>query len=257
MRKLLTLSLTLLLLLALAAPVSASGSTPYVIDDAALLTPEQRVELNGIAQQIADSYGVGIYIMTVPNYYDYGEEAMIFDVLWNYYHDNGLGCGPDREGMILMLSMAGRDYATFFYGDKTEYAFNSYGQEELESHFLEDFRYNDWYHGFSNYLYASEDFLARAAAGDPVRENPWPMAVLFVGIACLISFIVTLIQWSRMKNVSLKRGAAPYATQGLVLTQRRDQFLYQNVRRRKIQKSSSGGSVSHSGGGGSGRSGKF
>ena len=255
MRKFLTLFLALLLLIALAAPVAAANS-PYVIDDADLLTPEEEIELNGIARQITESYGIGIYIMSVPNYLDYGNEYEIFDVLWNYYHDNGLGYGPNREGMILMLSMAERDYATFFYGSKTEYAFNSYAQEELEDYFLDDFGYDDWYHGYSNYLYASEDFLARAAAGDPIRESPWPMAALFILIGCVIALVITLIQWSRMKNVSLKSGAAHYASGGLNLTRQRDQFLYQNVRRRKIESSSSGGR-SHSGGGSSGRSGKF
>ena len=255
MRKLLTLSLALLILIALAAPVFASG-TPYVIDDADLLTPEQQLELNDIARQISDSYRIGVYIMTVPNYLYYGNDYEIFDVLWNYYHDNGLGYGPNREGMILMLSMAERDYATFFYGERTEYAFDSYGQEELESYFLDDLGDNDWYHGLLNYLYASEDFLARAEAGNPVRESPWPMAVMFILIGCTISLVITLIQWSRMKNVSLSSGAAHYAAGGLKLTRRRDQFLYQNVRRRKIETSSSHGS-SHSGGGGSGRSGKF
>jgi len=255
MRKYLTLFLVLLLLIALAVPVSAAG-TPYIIDDADLLTPEEEMELNGIARQIADTYRIGIYIMTVPNYHTYGREYEIFDVLWNYYHDNNLGCGPNREGMILMLSMAERDYATFFYGDRTEYAFNSYGQEELESYFLDDLGYDDWYHGFSNYLYASENFLARAEAGDPVRESPWPMALMFVGIACFLSFIVTMIQWSKMKNVAPGRNASHYAAGGLNLTRQRDQFLHRSVRRRKIETSSSHGH-SHSGGGGSGRSGKF
>ncbi|MBR3973145.1 MAG: TPM domain-containing protein [Oscillospiraceae bacterium] len=255
MRKLLTLSLALLLLITLAAPVSAAG-TPYIIDDADLLTYEEQLELNGIAHQIADTYRIGVYIMTVPNYLDYGDEYQIFDVLWNYYHDNGLGYGPNREGMILMLSMAERDYATFFYGDRTEYAFDSYGQEELESYFLDDLGNDDWYHGFMNYLYASEDFLVRAEAGDPVRESPWPLALLFVGIACFLSFIVTMLLWNKMKNVSIQQSAAHYATSGLVLTRQRDQFLYQNVRRRKVETGSSGGR-SHSGGGGSGRSGKF
>lgn len=256
MRKLLTFSLTLLLLVALAFPAAAADTASYIIDDAALLTPEQQTELNGIAAQIADTYRIGVYIITVPNYHAYGDEYMIFDVLWNYYHDNNLGYGPNREGMILMLSMAERDYATFFYGNRTEYAFDSYGQEKLESYFLDDLGENDWYHGFCNYLYASEDFLARAEAGDPVRESPWPMAVLFIGIACFLSFIVTMIQWSRMKNVAPAQSAAHYASSGLDLTRTRDQFLYRNVRRRKIETSSSGGR-SHSGGGGSGRSGKF
>jgi len=263
MRKLLTLCLSLLLLAGLALPVSAAG-VEYVMDDAGLLLPEQQIALNIYAEEITKTYGIGIYILTAEDFRDYGEESGIFDVLWNYYHDNALGFGPDRQGMILMLSMRGRDYATFFYGADTEYAFNTAGQVELENSFLPYFGNNDWYGGFWDYLAVSEDFMARAAAGDPVRENPWPRAGVFVLIALLISLVITRIQWSRMANVSAQVGASRYQTgEGLVLTHRQDRFLNQTVSRRKIPQPSSSGSGgssrsrSHSGGGGRGRSGKF
>lgn len=257
MRKLLTLSLVLLLLVSLAAPVSAS-STPYILDEASLLTQQQRQSLNAYAQEITETYGIGIYVLTVWDYRAYGND--VFDTLWEYYHDHGLGYGENREGMILMLSMAERDYATFFYGDNTEYAFNIYGQVLLEEQFLDNFSNNDWYGGFYDYLSVSEEYMALAAAGTPVRDNPWSTAVIFIGIACLISLILTLIQWAKMKNVSKRAGASRYITaQGLVLSQKTDRFLYRNVKRVKIETKTTSGSssVARSGGGGSGRSGKF
>jgi len=62
-----------------------------------------------------------------------------------------------------------------------------------------------------------------------------------------------------MKNVAMKTDALRYQTEaGLNLTVQTDQFIRQTVTRRKIQtQSSSGGSGPRSGGGGSGRSGKF
>lgn len=259
MRKLLTLCCALALVLTLSLSASAAGFE-YVIDDAGLLTEQERWELNALADAISREYGIGIYLMSVDNYYLYGEEAEIFDVLWNYYHDNSLGYGPNREGMILMLSMAERDFATFFYGEKTEYAFNSYGQEELEDYFLDNFGDNDWYGGFFDYLTCSEDFMARAAAGEPVRENPWGLAIVFIMIAVAIALIVTLILWGQKSNVALQAGADRYLAGGLALSRTSDRFLTQTVTRRKIQtntSSGSGGSRSFSGGGGSGRSGKF
>jgi len=257
MRKILSICLTLLLIVCLAAPAAAAGN--YVMDDAGLLTEQERAELNAYAAKIAETQEIGIYILTVYDYRDYGEEYEIFDVLWNYYHDNRLGWGENREGMILMLSMRGRDYATFFYGDRTEYAFNSYGQEQHETYFLDNFGYDDWYGGFMDYLTVAEDYMARAAAGDPVRESPWPMAMVFICIALAIAAIATLIEWGKMKNVAMKTDALRYQTEaGLNLTVQTDQFIRQTVTRRKIQtQSSSGGSGPRSGGGGSGRSGKF
>lgn len=258
MRKFVTFCLSLLLLVSLAVPAAASE---YVIDDAGLLTPEQRSALNDYAEAIAGEFGVAVYMMTVDDYSDYGHDPMIFDVLWNYYHNHALGYGENREGMILMLSMRYRDYATFFYGDKTLYAFNDFGQEQLEGYFLGDFGENDWYGGFWNYLTYSEDFLSRAAAGDPVRESPWGLAMLFVLTALFLSFVVTLILWKQMGNVAFRKDAAEYRTaEGLVLTRRTDRFLTQTMTRRKLPQSTSGGgsgSRSHSGGGGRGRSGKF
>ena len=114
-----------------------------------------------------------------------------------------------------------------------------------------------------DFLAASEDFMSKAAAGDPVRDNPWSLASVFVLVALFASFVVTRLLWMKMSNVAAQKGAARYQTaEGLVLTKQVDQFLTQTVKRRKIESSdsdSSGGSSSraHSGGGGSGRSGKF
>ena len=249
--------------MAQAAVEQSAPATPYVIDDARLLTIEQRQELNTYAEKITETYGVGIYIMSVEDFHNYGEEPQIFDVLWNYYHDNSLGYGADRQGMILMLSIAERDFATFFYGEDTEYAFNGFGQAQLENYFLDDFGSDDWYDGFMDFLTASEDFMAKAAAGEPVRDNPWSLASVFVLIALFVSFVVTRLLWMKMANVAAQKGAKRYQTaEGLVLTKQIDQFLTQTIRRRKIESSDSGSgrsgsSRAHSGGGGSGRSGKF
>ena len=249
--------------MAQAAVEQSAPATPYVIDDARLLTIEQRQELNTYAEKITETYGVGIYIMSVEDFHNYGEEPQIFDVLWNYYHDNSLGYRADRQGMILMLSIAERDFATFFYGEDTEYAFNGFGQAQLENYFLDDFGSDDWYDGFMDFLVASEDFMAKAAAGEPVRDDPWSLASVFVLIALFVSFVVTRLLWMKMANVAAQKGAKRYQTaEGLVLTKHIDQFLTQTIRRRKIESSDSGSgkagsSQAHTGGGGSGRSGKF
>ena len=104
-----------------------------------------------------------------------------------------------------------------------------------------------------------------SAAGEPVRDNPWSRASVFVLIARFASFVVTRLLWMKMANVAAQKGAAWYQTaNGLVLTKQIDHFLTQTVRRRKIESSDSGSgsgksgsSRAHTGGGGSGRSGKF
>ena len=255
-KKILSICLALLLTVCLAATVEAAGN--YVIDDAGLLTQQERSELNACAANITRNREIGIYILTVYDYRDYGYSGDVFDTTWQIYHDRKLGMGSDRQGMILLLSMKERDYATFFYGDDTEYAFNAYGQEELEQYFLDDFKRNDWYSGFHDYLTQSRDFMQDAADGDPVRKSSMGRVLIFVAVALLLSGIITLIPYVAMKNVKRKVTAGNYIVgTGLNLTRREDRFTHQTRSVRTIQSSSGSGSRSRSGGGGSGRSGKF
>ena len=76
----------------------------------------------------------------------------------------------------------------------------------------------------------------------------------------LIALIVLGASWGKMISVSKKTVANSYIVGDLKLSEKADVFAYKNQIRRKIEKgASSDGSSSEtkSGGGGSGRSGKF
>lgn len=253
------ISLILLLVLCLAAPVAAKGAWQqgtFIVDEAGLLTPAEYEELNGYADSIASMYECGVYIVTVQNYLDYGYSTDVFEATWNLYHDHNLGIGPERDGIILLLSMAERDYALFVYGG-AEYAFDSYGQIQLENQFLDDLAEDQWYFGFVDYLETAQEYLSLAAQGNPVREEPLPLDGIFILLAFIISAVVTIVFWSQMRNVRKQSDAHRYITAGgLKLTGRTDLFLRRSRRVRHIPKQTSS-SGSHSGGGGSGRSGKF
>ncbi len=164
--------------------------------------------------------------------------------------------GPDRDGLILLLSMAERDFALFVYGDQAEYAFNGDGQLALEEQFLPWFQQNDWYGGFLAYAETCQEFLALAAAGEPVRVSPGPLIAVAVVISFLLALAVVGILRIGMKNVRRENQANRYVAGKLELTGRRDQFTHKTQTRRKIESSSSG-SKARVGGGGSGRTGKF
>lgn len=251
--------LTLLLVLCLSIPVLAGAQWPdgsYILDDAGLLSRAEYDELNGYADSIASMYNCGVYIVTVWDYQDYDYSYDVFDTTWNLYHDNDLGIGPNRDGIILLLSMAERDYALFVYGG-AEYAFDDYGQIALEEEFLDDFRMDAWYDGFADYLQTAQEFIRLADQGDPVREEDEDILGIFIFIAFIISLVITVIFWGEMNNVRKQSQAHHYITgNGLKLIGRTDLFLRRSRTVRKIPKSS-GSSGSRSGGGGSGRSGKF
>lgn len=222
-----------------------SVSMQYVFDISDLLTYEEWEELETRAADISNRQHCGVYFALVDDFTDYGDGSE-------------LGFGKDRDGIIVLLSMEERDYATFVYGEYAEYAFDDFGQEKLEERFLDDFGDNDWYGGISHYLDACDEFLTKAEEGKPVRSSPWPMVGVAVGVSCLIAAGICIFLLRGMKSVHQKKEADAYLTEGgLHLTQQYDQYTHTTETRTKIEKSSSSSNSSESGGGGSGRSGKF
>ena len=241
--------------------ISSFAADMHVYDEAGLLEAEELVSLDAEAAAVSEKYGYGVYAIIVNDYQKYSTSD-VFTTATEMYHGLGLGEGDNREGILLMLSLADRDYATFFYGENVEYAFDEYGQIQLEDRFLDDFAENEWYDGFEDYVETCDEFLGLAAAGKPVRESHTTMYVAVIGVSILLAFGVTKALEMEMKSVHKGGSAASYVTAGgLDLTERGDYFLFNTQTRRKIERSSNrsggSGSRSHSGGGGSGRSGKF
>lgn len=249
------------------APEPPEASEPdsvgmqYVFDISDLLTYEEWEELEARAADISNRQHCGVYFALVDDYTDYGDGG-VYEVTYQLYHGSELGFGTDRDGIIVLLSMEERDYAMFVYGGYAEYAFDEFGQEELEERFLGDFGDNDWYGGISHYLDACDEFLTKADAGDPVRlsylEYFWEYFPAVAVLACLLTGLVCIWLMRGMKTVRPKHKADAYVTQGGVhLTQQYDRYTHTTETRSKIEHESSDSTHSESGGGGSGRSGSF
>lgn len=254
-------AISLLLLLALlmvlpVLPVQAS-ELGYVTDAAELLTYEEWQELENLCSSLSDRYGCGVYIVTVDDYTAYGS-GDVFDVTYGIYHSYAMGKGAQRNGLVLLLSMEARDFALFVYGEEAEYAFDDYGQAELETIFLPYFGEDDWYGGFQAYAQTCGEFLSLAEAGEPVRADPTMMILIAIAVAFLISLVVVNLMKLGMRSVRRQTDAQHYRSGALNLTVRHDQYTHTTETRRKIETNSgSGTSRARIGGGGSGRSGKF
>ena len=122
----------------------------YVFDLRGMLSDGEREELEDRAEDIALRRSCGIYTLFVENFTAYGYGDDPYTALYQIYHAEGLGVGEDRNGVIIMLSMKERDYAMFVYGEWAEYAFDRYGEKQLEGRFLSNFSDGDWYGGISN-----------------------------------------------------------------------------------------------------------
>lgn len=156
-RKLTALLLVLLLAVTLAVPALAAGD--WVTDEAGLLTDQQISQLSQRAAALAHSSGVGVYIRTVDDYADYGFTD-VETASYTLYHNDSLGVGDGRDGVLLLLSVSNRKYAAFVYGDKAELLFPDSALQQLEDGFLDDFRNDDWYEGFCDYIDGCADLLS-------------------------------------------------------------------------------------------------
>ena len=256
-RNISVLLLVALLLTALVLPVQAEMQLSHVTDAAGLLSEQERADLEDLCMSVTALRSSAVYIITVDDFRDYGN-GDVFEVTYGIYHDYGLGKGAGRDGAILLLSMADRDFAMFVYGDAAEYGLNAYAQEQVEGEFLPYFAENDWYGGFVAYVEACGSYLAMGDAGEPAEESPAMAILVAVLLSFLMALIICTVLKAGMKSVYVGAEAASYISVPLKLTKRHDQFTHKTQSRRKIESSSgSGSSGARVGGGGSGRSGKF
>lgn len=250
-----TFLLMLFVLLSLAVGVSAQGQNGYVVDEYGLLDAAQLQQLEAHAAQVSEGYDCGVYVLILEDHRTLGEYDP-FVAAYTYYHARELGVGADRDGVLLMLSMAQRDYAIFVYGDGAEYALDDYGVGEVEDAFLDELGNHDWYDGLEEYIAACENALHRASSGEPIRQKHTLSYAIAYLVAALIAFFVCLSQYTQMRTARKRTEAGAYVTPGSVeIKARRDIFVNQTVQ--VVNTGSSGSGGGRSGGGGHGRSGKF
>ena len=232
---------------------SAGNSLGYVNDAVGLLSPDEQQELETTAAQLAERYGCGVYVIIVDDYTDY-TNGSTRDFAKETYINYDLGVGEDKNGILLVLSISDRDYYLLPKGDIANAAFTDYGQEQLTQEFLDDFRYDNWFAGFRDYMSTAGQYLEAA-------ENGTGVNILFiVVIPCLISLAVCGIFAAQMKTARRQTGARGYISHGGVdMRVTQDQFLYHTETRQHIPDKSdapSGGTTVDSQGF-SGRGGKF
>lgn len=261
-RKIVIFMLALLLVLSVGVQVSAS-EYGFVRDEADILTADEERLLETMAEAISDRFGCGGYIVTLWDYWEYGYDVL--DVAQNYFLDNGFGLGNDDNGIMLMLSMAQRDYALIAHGDLANRAFTDYGKDLLSEVFLDDFRYDEWFGGFEDYISCSGDFLQACSEGTPVdigyrsqSDTVVLTLVMVLLIPALIAGVSCGVMAASMKTARISRNADAYILhRGIQITGRHDRFINRTVVRQKIESQSHSGGTRVNSGGFSGKSGKF
>ena len=287
-------SLLLILLLLVLLPVTAlaeeTGETvfPYVLDNAELLSESQRSTLETRAAQLSEEHGCSLYIVTVKDHSEFNPD--VYEAAKGIFNFYELGYGEGKDGVLLLLSMNERDYSIIGHGDKGETICGYESSWLVEDEFLDNFRRNDWYGGFADYLEACGTQLTKLENGGditqgadiivgpdgqeyhsynaPGRSAEMPAgAKLAIGIGApsLIALLVCFGFKAQMKTARESTTAEAYVVPGsAALRTREDRFINRTETRTPIHTESSsgrggssGGSSFHSGGGFSGRSGKF
>lgn len=286
MKRILCLLLCLVLLLGLSAAVYAAEDT-YIIDEYGLLSEDEAAELWSQADAVSQQYGVGVYIAVIDDYRDYaGDVSTAAETVFDSYE---LGFGSERAAILLLLSMDDRDYDLDAYGDAAHYAFTDYGKEQLADVFLDDFRVDDWYSGFADYISECGEYLRLADLGEPMDvpgsqggihyvddgydgsydDSSWQGALLWWAPGWVVSAVIgillaLLIAWivkkTTMRSVRAKFEAGAYVKGTPEMHVRSDVFTHVTETRHKIETehdNHSSGGTSVNSAGHSHSSGKF
>ena len=284
MRKKLIALLLLCTVFCLCSSFTAAAETGlgYVTDQAGILSDEQEQALTETAEGLTQRYGVSFYIVTVQDYRDYDASGVdnCAEGLYSYYD---LGSGPDRDGVLLLLSMSDRDYSLTTYGFFADYCFGDPNKNLVEAAFLDNFRNNDWMGGFGDYLSQCDDVMATAAqhhlskdsepcsyngiaypnktyvygdlreSAEPVKMPLGMKLLIGIGAPCLIALIVCSTFKAQMKTAKLRTTAEEYVVPGsMALRASDDRFVNRSVTRVPIPKNNNSSGRGGFSGGGSG-----
>ena len=292
-KRLISLLLVLLLLavflpaaLAESAGTGSDQSFPYVLDQANLLTDSQRETLEQKAAALSEQHQCALYIVTVQDYTTLNRD--VYEAAKGIFTYYNLGWGDEQDGVILLLSIGDRDYAFAGHGSRGETICGYESSWLIEDEFLDNFRKNDWYGGFADYLSACDKQLTKLEQGEDITEgadiivgsdgleyhsynapgtqqrNYLARGIITVVVPLVIALIVCSTFKAQMKTAREATRADAYEVpQSLKLHVREDRFTHRTESRTVIESDSGsrggggGGSSFHSGGGFSGRSGKF
>lgn len=247
-------------------PAGWSQSLPLVLDTSGVLSEAQADALLTKAQELSADYNCDVYTIIVDNMAYYSNawdiESFAEETAAAYnLNDNGTG-----NFIMLIMDMNQRRYDLMAFGDFGNMAFTDYGKEQLAEAFLDDFKEDDWYAGFTDYMEKADDMMDMARKGTPLDVGTDPTLKMIGNIACvilgtLIALIVSLIMRASMKPVALKQEANSYVPAGgIQIFNRHDAYTHTTQSRTyspKQSSSSSGGGTSISSSGSSHSSGSF
>ena len=246
---------------------SAESDLPRLVDESDLLSNREEKDLLERLDDVSDDYQCDVVIVTVDSL----DGKTATEYADDFYDYNGYGYGRNYDGILLLVSIEYRDYAISTTGYGIE-VFTDAGLSYIEDEFIPYLSSGDYAKSFNTFVDLCEKFLIQAENGEPYDIDNMPFIMLewyYIPLAIIIGFVISAIivniMRSGLTSVSKQRAASNYIRNGsMKVTNQRDNYLYKNVNRTKIETSSSsgsrGGSSTHrssSGRSHGGSSGKF
>ena len=140
-------------------------------DDAQLLTAEEAAALLNKLDETSERLQFDIVIVTAKN--TGSRKRNIF--AWDYYEYNGFGYGEEKDGSLLLLSMAEPGWSGYDSGSGWILNSDYFIQVLEEDEFTALLNSKKYYDAFVRYVQIIEDFMTEAKTGKPYDEsNPYP-----------------------------------------------------------------------------------
>ncbi len=228
----------------------AKSNLLSVVDSADILSESEEKELLTLVNEIVERQKVDVAIVTVEDFNTYE----VWDAAEDFYQDNNYGYGDKKDGIMLYISMADRDWAIYTFGYAKE-VFTDPPLDRLEESFLDLLGQDKYFEGFKGFAKCVDEEITDHKEGKPDKPFSFVFNLLIsLAIGFVVAFIVTNSMKAKLKSVKRQAAATEYTKLGsMKVQQSRDVFLYTTTTKTAKPKSSNHSSSS----GGGGRSGKF
>lgn len=255
MKKLCSILLALLAIFSLLSGIDAIAKTPSLVDDAKLLTKEEKKDIKDALEAVEEKYQVRVAIVTVKS--TGGKETGKYanQVLDKAYTDG------ENGNMVLVLAMDTRDaYISTNNAMRTKIT-DEAGIDYLFDGFHQQLKDDQYAEAFLAYAARVDEMLAyyqtEGTPYDPDADIDFYMAFgLALIMALIFGFVVRYSLIASMSNVRRQTAADAYLVKkSFHLTDQNDTFLFMNITRTPKEKDrdrGGGGSAadgSHGGGG--------
>ena len=256
-------AMALALSLCLAPSAAFAKNGKYVFDEYGVLSDSQLADLEEHAAELADTYDQGVYFYITDTMGHGGNptDSQRNEFARDFYLENNLGVGANKQGIVFALAVDSRDYVTV-KKQASDDPFSNECVDAIESNVVDELKNNDWYGGAKAYYDTVDEQLAYYAATGKQWTEPNPLSLVLkilatLGIPAAVAGSMIGSQKRAMKTAHERSEASDYLDRNsLSLTVATDQFVNTSlVATPRSKQSSSGGGWSNMGGGFSGSGG--